>query len=51
MYGIHGRDSYDQRKRTKQAVYQRQGRLLIEWNTTGPLPALTRPSLRPRPGT
>ncbi|MCZ4603314.1 DUF1173 family protein [Streptomyces sp. Lzd4kr] len=32
VYGIHGRESYDQRKRVKQAHYQRQGAALIEWD-------------------
>ncbi|MFJ5817337.1 DUF1173 family protein [Streptomyces sp. NPDC093108] len=42
VYGIHGRDSYDRRKRTKQQFYQRQGRQLIEWDVTQPMPVLTR---------
>ncbi|MFD5079521.1 DUF1173 family protein [Streptomyces sp. NPDC058371] len=44
VYGIHGRGTYDRRKRTKQEFYQRQGRLLIEWDTAHPLPTLTHPS-------
>ncbi|MFI6803838.1 DUF1173 family protein [Streptomyces luteogriseus] len=38
VYGIHGRESYDQRKRVKQAHYQRQGAALIEWDVAHSLP-------------
>lgn len=38
VYGIHGRESYDQRKRVKQAYYQRQGAGLIEWDVTTDMP-------------
>ncbi|MEU5241679.1 hypothetical protein ACH4UR_35815 [Streptomyces lydicus] len=52
MYGIHGRETYDRRKRTKQAIYRRQGRPLVEWDVAGPLPVLTHPGqLQPRPST
>ncbi|MCZ1011970.1 DUF1173 family protein [Streptomyces lydicus] len=43
VYGIRGRETYDRRKRTKQAIYQRQGRPLLEWDVAGPLPALAPP--------
>ncbi|MEU2607727.1 DUF1173 family protein [Streptomyces albus] len=42
VYGIHGRESYDQRKRVKQAHYQNQGSSLIEWDVTEPIPDLRR---------
>lgn len=44
VYGIHGRESYDRRKRDKQAHYQRQGAELIEWDVTDALPNVTAPS-------
>ncbi|MEV0934266.1 DUF1173 family protein [Streptomyces phaeochromogenes] len=40
VYGIHGRESYDQRKRVKQAHYQRQGAGLIEWDVADLVPDL-----------
>ncbi|MGW6144405.1 DUF1173 family protein [Streptomyces sp. NPDC055140] len=43
VYGIHGRESYDLRKAEKREFYQRQGRLLIEWDIDHPLPVLTHP--------
>ncbi|AVZ71128.1 hypothetical protein SLUN_01535 [Streptomyces lunaelactis] len=43
VYGIRGRESYDQRKRVKQAIYQRRGAGLIEWDVTEPLPDLSLP--------
>ncbi|MDQ0765623.1 DUF1173 family protein [Streptomyces canus] len=42
VYGIHGREAYDQRKRVKQAHYQNQGASLIEWDVTEPIPDLRR---------
>ncbi|HEY8980581.1 MAG TPA: DUF1173 family protein [Streptomyces sp.] len=42
VYGIHGREAYDQRKRVKQAHYQRQGAGLIEWDVSGPIPDVRR---------
>lgn len=49
VYGIHGRETYEQRKRTKREFYQRQGAQLIEWDITQPLPVLTHPR-QSRPG-
>ncbi|MEV0776337.1 DUF1173 family protein [Streptomyces sp. NPDC050428] len=40
VYGIHGRESYERRKSTKQAYYQRQGATLIEWDVTQKMPDL-----------
>ncbi|WP_078943207.1 DUF1173 family protein [Streptomyces aureus] len=42
VYGIHGRESYDQRKRVKQAHYQRQGAGLIEWDVGDTIPDVRR---------
>ncbi|MFF3710276.1 DUF1173 family protein [Streptomyces phaeochromogenes] len=42
VYGIHGRESYDQRKRVKQAHYQSQDAGLIEWDVAGPIPNVLR---------
>ncbi|MFC8660594.1 DUF1173 family protein [Streptomyces sp. NPDC057199] len=42
VYGIHGRESYDQRKRVKQAHYQSQRAGLIEWDVTEPVPDIRR---------
>ncbi|MEH0579552.1 DUF1173 family protein [Streptomyces sp. B21-108] len=42
VYGIHGRESYDQRKRVKQAHYQRQGAGLIEWDVGDSIPEVRR---------
>ncbi|MGA5441919.1 DUF1173 family protein [Streptomyces griseoincarnatus] len=42
VYGIHGREAYDQRKRVKQAHYQNQDASLIEWDVTEPIPDLRR---------
>ncbi|MCX4578923.1 DUF1173 domain-containing protein [Streptomyces sp. NBC_01571] len=42
VYGIHGREAYDQRKRVKQAHYQNRGASLIEWDVTEPIPDLSR---------
>lgn len=42
VYGIHGRESYDQRKRVKQAHYQGHGAVLIEWDVTRSLPDVRR---------
>ncbi|MGW7521847.1 DUF1173 family protein, partial [Streptomyces sp. NPDC054796] len=42
VYGIHGRESYDQRKRVKQAHYQRQGAGLVEWDVTTSIPDVRR---------
>jgi hypothetical protein len=41
VYGIHGREAYEQRKSIKQAHYQRHGAELIEWEVGQPLPDLT----------
>jgi len=43
VYGIHGRETYELRKATKQEFYQRQKAQLIEWDVTQPLPVLTPP--------
>lgn len=43
VYGIHGRESYDRRKRAKQAHYQQQGATLIEWDVTEPIPDFAAP--------
>jgi hypothetical protein len=40
VYGIRGREAYEQRKSIKQAHYQRQGAELIEWDVGQPLPDL-----------
>jgi hypothetical protein len=40
VYGIQGRESYDQRKMVKQSYYQRLGAQLIEWDVTHTLPDL-----------
>ncbi|MER7688657.1 DUF1173 family protein [Streptomyces sp. NPDC097610] len=40
VYGIRGRESYDQRKRVKQAYYQRQEADLIEWDVAAEMPDL-----------
>jgi hypothetical protein len=42
VYGIHGRESYDQRKRVKQVHYQSQGAALIEWDIAYSLPDVRR---------
>ena len=42
VYGIQGREAYDERKRVKQAHYQNQGSSLIEWDVTEPIPDLRR---------
>jgi hypothetical protein len=42
VYGIHGREAYDQRKRVKQAHYQRQGSGLIEWDVADSIPDVRR---------
>ncbi|MER6684627.1 DUF1173 family protein [Streptomyces olivaceoviridis] len=44
VYGIRGREAYEQRKSIKQAYYQRQGAPLIEWDVTEPMPDLSRHS-------
>ncbi|MEU6379582.1 DUF1173 family protein [Streptomyces sp. NPDC046909] len=43
VYGIHGRESYDQRKRVKQAYYQSQDAGLIEWNVAESIPDVRPP--------
>ncbi|MDX3435644.1 DUF1173 family protein [Streptomyces stelliscabiei] len=42
VYGIHGRESYDQRKRVKQAHYQSQGAALVEWDVAHSIPDVRR---------
>ncbi|MCG7202332.1 DUF1173 family protein [Streptomyces arenae] len=42
VYGIHGRESYDQRKRVKQAHYRCQDAALIEWDVAQSLPDVRR---------
>jgi hypothetical protein len=42
VYGIHGRESYEQRKRVKQAHYQRQGAGLLEWDIVDSIPDVRR---------
>ncbi|MGW0569890.1 DUF1173 family protein [Streptomyces tauricus] len=42
VYGIHGRESYDERKRVKQAHYQSQRAGLIEWEVAKPIPNVRR---------
>jgi hypothetical protein len=46
VYGIHGRESYERRKRAKQGYYRARSIPLLEWDVTGPLPNLAR---TPRP--
>ncbi|WP_078884958.1 DUF1173 family protein [Streptomyces sp. NRRL S-146] len=49
VYGIRGRESYEQRKSVKQAYYQRRGDHLIEWDVAEPMPDLSLPGVgRPR---
>ncbi|MFC9816505.1 DUF1173 family protein [Streptomyces virginiae] len=49
VYGIRGRESYEQRKSVKQAYYQRRGAHLIEWEVAEPMPDLSLPGVgRPR---
>ncbi|WP_125263402.1 DUF1173 family protein [Streptomyces alboflavus] len=42
VYGIHGRASYDQRKRAKQAHCQGRGAGLIEWDVADAIPDVRR---------
>ncbi|MFI6029443.1 DUF1173 family protein [Amycolatopsis magusensis] len=42
VWGVRGRESYEARKRAKQAFYRESGRTLLEWDVRDPLPALTR---------
>lgn len=46
VYGIHGRESYERRKSTKQAYYQRRGARLVEWDVSEPMPDLSLPGAR-----
>ncbi|MGP3951297.1 DUF1173 family protein [Streptomyces sp. 7N604] len=41
VYGIHGRETYDRRKRVKPALHQQHGARLIEWDVTAAMPELT----------
>lgn len=40
VWGVRGRESYDKRKRAKQAIYRESGRRLLEWDVRDPLPDL-----------
>lgn len=42
VWGVHGRESYEVRKRAKQAFYRDSGRALLEWDVREPLPDLSR---------
>jgi len=42
VWGVRGRESYEARKRIKQAFYRGSGRALLEWDVRGPLPDLSR---------
>ncbi|MDT0446808.1 DUF1173 family protein [Streptomyces johnsoniae] len=42
VYGMAGLASYRERKRTKQAHYRARGIPVLEWDTTEPMPRLTR---------
>ena len=42
VWGVHGRESYEQRKRAKRAYYQQTGQTLLEWDVRDPLPAVAR---------
>ncbi|UUV32086.1 DUF1173 domain-containing protein [Amycolatopsis roodepoortensis] len=42
VWGVRGRESYEDRKRAKQALYRAAGRTLLEWDVRGSLPPLTR---------
>jgi Protein of unknown function (DUF1173) len=42
VWGVRGRESYEARKRVKQAFYRNSGRTLLEWDVRGPLPNLSR---------
>ena len=44
VYGVRGRESYEQRKREKQAHYAAEGIPVVEWDGTGALPTL--PAIR-----
>lgn len=48
VYGIRGRESYEQRKSVKQAYYQRQEAQLIEWDVAEPMPDLSLPNVSAR---
>ncbi|WP_433358576.1 DUF1173 family protein [Streptosporangium sp. CA-115845] len=41
VYGVRGRESYDQRKRVKQKYYRTAGISVLEWDVTQPLPDLS----------
>ncbi|GAA2798678.1 hypothetical protein [Saccharopolyspora taberi] len=40
--GVRGRETYEARKRAKQALYRDSGRSLLEWDVRDPLPSLAR---------
>lgn len=42
VWGVRGRESYENRKRDKQSIYRESGRALVEWDVRDPLPDLTR---------
>lgn len=42
VWGVRGRESYERRKRSKQAYYQQTGQTLLEWDVRDPLPAVAR---------
>ncbi|WP_228982199.1 DUF1173 family protein [Streptomyces sp. DH12] len=44
VYGIRGREAYEQRKKVKQAYYQRRGAPLVEWDVAEPMPDLSLPN-------
>jgi hypothetical protein len=46
VWGVTGREDYEQRKRHKQGFYRSAGHRLVEWDTRSRLPDLTLPSIR-----
>jgi len=46
VYGVRGRESYEQRRREKQAHYAAEGIPIVEWDGTGAPPALSAPAGR-----
>ncbi|MGN2642403.1 DUF1173 family protein [Nocardia takedensis] len=43
VWGVRGRESYEQRKAAKQEIYRAQNAPLLEWTVTQPLPNVNRP--------
>jgi hypothetical protein len=41
VWGVQGREDYENRKQAKQAHYRKSGRPLLEWNVRDPLPDVT----------